>query len=142
VNSGGLKRLSIKEKIYRYIFWAGYIMVIIAAFIPFKKDLHKITLNVVSFKFHLDQVLHTIVYFLICIYSLVGQLFGVTLFKENSFRKFILAVFILATITEAVQLFVPYRAFNFFDWLSNVIGMCIGIGVIWGVGRLRKVSSD
>lgn len=123
--------MSIKEKIYRYIFWAGYIMVFVATFIPIKHDLHDKTISLITFKFHLDQVLHTVVYFLICLYFLAGLLLRFTLFKENSFKKFILAVFILATISEGVQLFVPYRAFNFFDWLANVVGIGIGLVVIW-----------
>jgi VanZ family protein len=112
-------------------------MVIIAAFIPLKKDLHEITFNIVTFKFHLDQVLHAVVYLFICLYFLAGQFLGLTLFKENSFKKLILAVFILATISEGVQLFVPYRAFNLFDWLANVVGIGIGLAVIWLVrGKL------
>jgi hypothetical protein len=75
------------------------------------------------------------------LYFFAGQLFGVTLFKENSLKKFILAVLILATITEAVQIFVPSRAFNFFDWLANVIGIVIGLIVIWG-RRLRSETTN
>ena len=136
MNSWGLKDLSIKEKIYRCIFWVGYIMVIIAAFVPLKRDLHKITLNIVSFKFHLDQVLHAVVYFLICLYFLSGQALKLKLFKNRSFFKFLIVILLLATITEAVQLVVPLRAFNIFDWLANVIGICIGVGVIWTMRRM------
>jgi VanZ family protein len=126
-----------KQKIYRSIFWLGYIMVFAVTFIPFKKDLHEITFNIVTFKFHFDQVLHGIVYFLICLYLLAGSFQGLTLFKEDSFKKFILAVFILATITEGVQLFVPYRVFNLFDWLANVVGIGVGLVVIWLFGRRK-----
>lgn len=123
------------QKFYCSIFWVGYFLVFVAAFIPLKIDLHKITINIVSFKFHFDQVLHSVVYLLICLYFLAGKSLGLTLFKENSFKKFLLMILVLATVTEAVQLVVPSRAFNFFDWLANVIGICIGVVVIWG-GRL------
>jgi VanZ family protein len=128
-----------KQKIYQSLFWVGYVLVIVAAFIPFKKDLHEITFNIVTFKFHFDQVLHAIVYFLICLYFLAGHFLGLALFKENSFRKLILAVFLLATLTEGVQLFIPYRAFNFFDWLSNVVGICIGLVIIRLTSESREI---
>lgn len=106
-------------------------MVFVATFIPFKKDLHEISFSIVTFKFHFDQVLHSIVYLMICLYFPIGQFMRLTLFKDNSYKKFILIVFILATITEGVQLFVPYRTFNFFDWLANVVGLGIGLVIIW-----------
>ena len=105
-------------------------MVFIAAFVPIKIDLHDITFGVVSFKFHLDQILHAVVYFIICLYFLAGQHFGLTLFNGNSCKKFLLVILVLATITEVVQLVVPSRAFNVFDWLANIIGIVIGVGVI------------
>jgi VanZ family protein len=131
-----VKQPGVYQSMYRSIFWTGYVMVLVAAFIPLKKDLHEITFNIVTFKFHFDQVLHVVVYFLICLYFLAGSFQGLTIFKENSFKRFILAVFILATITEGVQFFVPYRSFNFFDWLSNVVGICIGLVAIWCVRRM------
>lgn len=110
--------------------------VLVAAFIPLKHDLHDKTISIITIKFHFDQVLHAVVYLLICLYFLTGQFLGLALFKENSFKKFILTILILATVTEAVQIFVPSRAFNFFDWLANVVGIVIGLMVIWG--RRRK----
>ena len=111
---------------------------LIASFITLKNDLHKITFDVISFKFHLDQVLHTVVYFLICMYFLAGNHFGLTLFKDNSIKWFLLVVLFLATFTEVIQLFVPSRAFNVFDMLANVIGVGVGLMVMWLVGRLRS----
>ena len=125
-----------KHTIYRTIFWIGYVTVLTASFITLKNDLHKITFDVINFQFHLDQVLHTVVYFLICMYFLVGNHFGLTLFKDNSIKWFLLVVLFLATFTEVVQLFVPSRAFNVFDMLSNVVGVGVGMGVMWLVGRL------
>ncbi len=56
----------------------------------------------------------------------------------------------LAIITELVQLWVPERAFNVFDLLSNVAGVVAGVGVIrmaqkpngTTVQRLSKRSGD
>ena len=138
MNSEIQRTTGINQKIYRFIFWLGYAMVLAVAFVHLKKDLHGIIINIVSFKFHFDQVLHTVIYLLICLYFTAGQYLGLTLFKENSFIKFILIVLILATVSEAIQLFVPSRAFNFFDWLANVIGIVIGMMVIKSV-KVRRM---
>ena len=130
----------IKQKIYRSVFWLGYLMVFAAAFVPLKIELHKITINIVSFEFHFDQVLHSVVYLLICLYFSAGQHLGVTLFKNDSFKKFLVVILVLAVVTEVVQLAVPYRAFNFFDMAANLVGVGVGI-LVMGVFGKRKVRS-
>jgi VanZ family protein len=42
-----------------------------------------------------------------------------------------------STVTEVVQLWVPARAFNPLDWLSNVAGVILGVGVIRLIGTRR-----
>jgi VanZ family protein len=115
------------EKIYRLIFWFGYAMMIIESGIPLKFDLHKITINVITFRFHFDQVLHAIVYFLITLYFFAGRFFSISLFRDNQLRNFLIAVLFLATFTESVQMIVPTRSFNLFDWLANLIGLSFGL---------------
>lgn len=123
--SGSLHRL------YRYLFWAGYLLVLIATFIPLKGvALDRITLGPESFRIRLDHLLHFAVYFLICIYYLAGQIKGFSLFDSNPLVKFILLILFLAIITELVQLWIPARKFNVFDLLSNVAGLVVGVGVI------------
>jgi VanZ family protein len=68
-------------------------------------------------------------------YFLLGVCKGITLFKKNSLLKFIQLVLLLATVTEVVQLWVPERAFNPMDWISNVAGICVGIIVIIFYGK-------
>ncbi len=128
----------INQSIYRSVFWFGYVIVFAAAFVPLKIDLHKITISIVSFKFHFDQLLHLVVYLLICQYFPAGQYFGFVLFIDNSFKKFLIIILVLAIVTETVQLAVPYRAFNFFDLLANVVGIGIGLVVIYIGSRFRK----
>jgi hypothetical protein len=43
-----LKNSIINERIFRYIFCVGYVMVLIEAFVLLNVDLHKMTLNVVN----------------------------------------------------------------------------------------------
>jgi hypothetical protein len=130
VNSERSNNIGNKQSIYRSVFWLGYALVFAVAFVPLKADLHKIIITVVSFKLHFDQVLHLVVYFLICLYFPAGQYFGFTLFNENSFRKFLIVILVLALVTETIQLVLPYRTFNLFDVGANLVGIIGGLVVI------------
>ena len=118
------------QKLYRTIFWVGYLAILITAFIPITGRLNEIEFGPESFHIRLDHLLHLAAYFLICIYYLVGQKKHISLFNLNPFIKFILLVIFLAIITEMIQLWVPERAFNVFDLVSNVAGVGLGVGII------------
>jgi len=130
------------KKLYKYIFWAGYIAVLITTFIPISGSLNKVKLGPESFHIRLDQLLHFMVYFLICMYFLAGQQKGYPLFSENSLTKFTLVVFLLAIVTEWVQLFVPDRAFNVFDLISNVTGVFLGMGILMLAQRRKDKEAQ
>jgi VanZ family protein len=118
------------QKLYRYLFWTGYLLVLITAFVNIGGSFLDIKLGRGIFKIRLDQLLHFTVYFLICLYLLLGRRKGLKLFNTNSLLKFILLVLLLATVTEFVQIWVPGRSFNVFDWVANVSGMLVGVGMI------------
>ncbi len=124
-----------QQKIFRCIFWAGYLAVLITTFLPVKGELNKINIGPDAFHIRLDHLLHLLVYLLICMYYLFGVLKGFTLFARNSLRNFFLVILLLATITEVVQIWVPERTFNMLDLLSNVAGLGLGIGIVWIVQR-------
>jgi VanZ family protein len=119
-----------RNKLYRSIFWTGYLAVLITTFIPVAGELNKISIGPESFHIRLDHLLHLLVYFLICMYYLLGICKGITLFRREPLLKFILLIVLLAIITEVVQLWIPDRAFNVFDMISNVAGLIAGMGVI------------
>jgi VanZ family protein len=116
----------------------GYVAVLIIAFLPIAGDLTKISLGPKSFHVRLDHLLHVAAYFLICMYYLAGKRMGLMLFKKNSLLKFILLTLLLGTVTELVQLWVPERAFNVFDWVANMVG--VGVGVILIIVTCRRKS--
>jgi VanZ family protein len=121
----------LKHLIYRIIFWLGYLAVLLTTLVPIREiSLDKIFLGPEVFNIRLDHLLHFAVYFLICLYYLVGQLKRISLFSVNPFPKFVRLILILAVATELIQLWVPDRTFNMFDMLSNVIGLVAGVGVI------------
>lgn len=116
--------------IYRLIFWAGYLAVLITTFLPVAGELNKVHVGPEAFSIRLDHLLHFSAYFLICMYYLAGRWKGLSLFNSQSLFKFFFLVLLLAVVTEVVQLWVPARSFNVFDLVSNVAGAAVGTGVI------------
>jgi VanZ family protein len=133
--------MTLIEKVYKFVFWIGYFIVLITAFLPITGELNKIYLGSVSLHIRLDHFLHFIVYFLICMYYCIGLVKGLSLFTSGTLLKFIVSVISLATVTEVVQIWVPERAFNPMDWVANVAGIFIGVIVIISyikIDALRK----
>ena len=118
------------KKLFKIIFWTGYIATLIIAFIPLAGEFNKIKIGPKAFQIRLDHLLHFFAYLMICMYYLVGQRKGLNLFITRPLGKFILVTMLLAAVTEFVQLWVPSRAFNFFDWIANVSGIAVGLLVI------------
>ena len=129
------------QKLFRTLFWIGYITILISTFVPIAGNLDKIKLGSESFHIRLDHLLHLTVYFLICMYFLFGQLKGFTLFDKNSLLNFLVITLLLATVTEVVQLWVPERTFNVFDLVSNFAGVLIGVVLIIVVLRRQGMKA-
>jgi VanZ family protein len=49
--------------------------------------------------------------------------------------KFILITLLLAIVTELIQLWIPKRTFNIYDWVANVSGVIVGVRMIKMVQR-------
>ena len=116
------------KKLYKLLFWSGYSAVLITSVLKINMSLDKVHVNLLAFELRLDHLLHLSAYFLICMYILAGEIKDLKLFETHGPRKFIVATLLLATFTEFIQLWIPTRAFNLFDWLANLAG--IGLGVI------------
>lgn len=124
-------------KAYRILFWTGYLSILVTTFIPISGSLNEFKLGPESLQIRLDHFLHIAVYFLICMYYLTGMMIELALFTNNPLKKFILLVLFLAIITELVQLWVPERAFNVFDLISNLAGVVVGMYIIKMVRRSK-----
>lgn len=121
-------------KLYRIVFWTGYIAVLITTFLPISFHVDRIRFGPDAFAIRSDHLLHFAVYLLICLFYLYGSKKGLRLFDVNPLRKFMVLVLLLAIVTELAQLWVPARAFNIFDGVANVAGVAAG----WGVIRMAK----
>ena len=132
--------MNLLQKLFKIVFWFGYAATLLVAFLPIAGNLSKTRINVL-FEISLDHLLHFTAYLLICLYYLAGMKLGYRLFSTKPLFKFIIAVLLLAAVTEVVQLWVPARAFNPFDLVANVAGLAAGVGVIWIHNRRTKTSA-
>ena len=122
-----MKSVLLAAKVYKLVFWSGYLLVILVSFIDLGFDLHRPTAKVLSIRFHYDQLLHALVYILITCYYFVGRYFHLFLFQSRQFLKFLVFVVILAVISEVIQIFIPFRTFSLSDIMSNFIGIVLGL---------------
>ena len=121
-------------RLYRIVFWTGYIAVLITTFLPISFRVDKFKFGPEAFAIRSDHLLHFAVYLLICLFYLLGAKKGLKLFDVNPLPKFIVLILLLAIVTELAQLWVPSRAFNVFDGVANVAGVLAG----WSVIRITK----
>lgn len=133
--------LTLFQKLYKIVFWIGYTATLLTAFLPIAGDLSKTRVHALAFDIRLDHLLHFGAYLLICLYYLAGRKPGYRLFKSNPLMKFVMAVLMLATVTEVVQLWVPERAFNPFDLLADLTGVAVGTVGILIEDRRSKIKS-
>ena len=76
---------------------------------------------------HLDKLIHFILFF---VQSLTLSQ-AIYLFKGHfSFKIFILVILILLSfgiITEVQQQYIPFRTFDYYDLITNIIGVVTGV---------------
>jgi len=128
------------QSLFRIVFWLGYTAVLITSGLNFNWHLDQIKVHAITFDLRLDHLLHFGVYFLICLYFLLGKRFGTKLFENRSLPKFLFFVLFLASVTEIIQIWVPERAFNVMDWVANVTGIILGTILIKIKDSRRKIQ--
>lgn len=134
-----LRKLGIVNvKTYRQIYLIGYLTVFITALLPFRNDMHNKTISVITVDFHLDQILHAVVYSVICIYFILGKMSGLVLFEKQNLLKFLITVLFLAVITELIQILIPSRVFNLYDLLANLTGILLTFCVFIFIRKSEK----
>jgi hypothetical protein len=121
------KRHDSFEKLYRILFYALCISLLITSAIKIGGAMNKINVGIGDLKFRLDHLLHTLVYFAFSIYYLAGQYFGLRLFKKRTHVFFFSLIFILGFLAEVLQIWVPSRSFSMMDLLANLIGIIAGL---------------
>lgn len=115
-----------KRKYYRIAIWVYFVLIFILAVLDINGTGSKLN-NTYLLSIRLDYLTHFGLF--IPLMWLIWSVY------EVSFRKdFTNAIFwmfiglVLAWLSEGIQYFIPYRAFNINDLVANTIGVLLGAG--------------
>ena len=113
----------------RWLLLIWIIIIIVFSSLP---SLPEAKLEAGDVKIKLDYLLHFLEYLALaslCIMTFAGSF---TQLKGKRIYIITLALVIFATADETHQLLIPSRSFNYFDLLSNLLGILCGIAItIW-----------
>lgn len=60
-----------------------------------------------------------------------------TLHLKIKWRYLLPIYIIVAVFAEVVQVYIPKRTFNYWDLVSNIAGVIIGVAVVWGMEKIK-----
>jgi len=123
--------------VFKKLFEVYIIIILILVVLPLN-GLNSILNNTYLIEIRLDYLLHSLGYFLFCMYYLAGQRRGLSLFRNFALLIFTGLMLLLATGTEAVQLSISNQTFNPADLLANATGLVLGLRVI----ALMRVNGE
>jgi VanZ family protein len=78
----------------------------------------------------LDYLLHGLVYIPLAVLAVIDRKL---MFGKSSLRTFgwFMVLIIFAAVTEWIQYYLPYRAFNINDLMANILGIIIGFTMLF-----------
>ncbi|MBM3435612.1 MAG: VanZ family protein [Bacteroidetes bacterium] len=84
----------------------------------------------------LDYILHAMVYIPLTLFAWIDRRIVIA---EVPFKAvvWIIVLLVFAVITEWIQYFLPYRAFNINDLIANCIGIIAGLFLVFVVGNTK-----
>ena len=115
------------NKKYTGILFIIYLLILLLATIAPWSTSHKVALE--GFEFRLDYFLHLAAYFSLAVLYFLWQF---DVFVNIRILRMFLHVFLLLIFsfsTEAIQLCLPYRIFNYKDFIANSMGIFAGAGL-------------
>jgi VanZ family protein len=77
----------------------------------------------------LDYLLHCLVYIPLVFFACIDKELNALRLPFKTFG-WVIVIFTFAIVTEWVQFFLPYRAFNINDLIANALGVLIGFLII------------
>ena len=135
--------MNIKERfisfldLYRtFIFWSYLALILLLVILPLNNQENLILNNTYLVEIRLDHLLHGILF--------IPWLFIGSRLRGMPLPLAIIGGLLLALSAEGLQYFLPYRAFNINDMISNAIGVFLGLPLVLptmgGTGR-RALST-
>lgn len=124
-----MKKSSNTQWIFLFALSSMWILVIqvVPRFLPF--DFKRV--DVLGVPIHSDYLVHVLLFF-----ALVLLVEFLHLKMKLSILIFLMLL--VAIIAEVIQIYIPKRTFNLLDLVSNIVGVIIGVAIVWVA---RKVVS-
>lgn len=125
-------------------FWIWWIILLLLNVIPLGNEVNA-RLKTGSGKGELrsDYLVHALTFLCFAGIYALKWLRGEIIFKNHELKKIISIIVVSSILFEAVQFFLPYRAFNPMDMLSNLIGAGLATLIILIINyhNLKKINS-
>ena len=104
------------------VFWGYIAFILLMAVIPLNGLNSHALNNVYIVEIRLDHLLHGILF-------LPWFFISIRVYRLPVWVAIVAGIG-LAVVAEGVQYYLPYRAFNVNDMISNVIGVMLGLGIV------------
>jgi len=83
-----------------------------------------VRVNVFGLFVHTDYLMHVLLF--------VALVLAVNFLRLRIKLRILLPLMLLvATVAEVIQLYIPQRTFNHWDLVSNIVGVIIGVAIVW-----------
>ena len=105
-------------------------MVVVIAVLPLNGTSIDTLNNNYTFDIRWDYLIHGLLF--IPLYPLLF------LASNDIVRKTMIIALSIVIITEGIQYFLPYRAFNLNDMLGNGIGMLVGVSSVFIINKIKN----
>ena len=127
-----------KEKLFRYLFWFWFILIITLSSIPFFSA-PKVEIKQFHFEIRLDYIFHFIIYLIFSIIFFLWKIKGIKQRKFHLLTVMIMLSIVLAVFDEFHQKLIPGRTFNPIDLVYNCA--CLFTGFIFSLIVFRRKNA-
>lgn len=121
------------RNVIKHLFWLWLILLLLLNVLPISLGSGNNSQGLSSkklFSLRLDYLVHISIFLPFACIWLLGKKRGVRWFGRFEAPKFSLIVLMAAIVFELLQLFTPWRTFNWVDMAYNVIGAACSVMVI------------
>ncbi len=122
--AGQMKNFIQNKKIFGIVFWLWFSFILIISLIP---NIFPMEISVEEQKtIRLDYLFHFVAYGMLGLFFLLWKSDIEFRLQRKTLWLFLIGGFLLASLSELSQLFIPGRSFNPYDFISNNLGVLAG----------------
>ena len=114
-----------RKHLFLFLFWGWILFILANSLLP--GQIEPIDQDNGQNLLRLDYMLHFGAYFVLAVFFFFWQVNGRYILLRKQVTMFLAGGILLAAGSEIVQYFVPERSFNPNDFVSNTLGLILGI---------------